>query len=106
MLKFNVKVLKACENEPKGWEKNIRKIGVILEKVFNRVYQFVIIKKQFSPPLFSLAPLPLWPEGAPGALGDKDDDKPTLTAFLPAPETATGAAIVICPGGGYGGRTR
>lgn len=49
-----------------------------------------------------LAPLPLWPAGAPGALGDKDDDKPTLTAFLPAPETATGAAIVICPGGGYG----
>lgn len=50
-----------------------------------------------------LAPLPLWPTGAPGALGDKDDDKPTLTAFLPTPETATGAAIVICPGGGYGG---
>jgi acetyl esterase/lipase len=50
-----------------------------------------------------LAPLPLWPDGAPGALGDKDDDKPTVTAFLPAPEKATGAAIVICPGGGYGG---
>jgi acetyl esterase/lipase len=48
-------------------------------------------------------PLPLWPAGAPGALGDKDDDKPTLTAFLPDAETATGAAIVICPGGGYGG---
>lgn len=50
-----------------------------------------------------LAPLPLWPAGAPGALGDKDDDKPTLTAFLPAPEKATGAAIVVCPGGGYAG---
>ena len=50
-----------------------------------------------------LPPLPLWPDGAPGALGEKDDDKPTLTAFLPAPEKATGAAIVICPGGGYGG---
>ena len=53
-----------------------------------------------------LAPLPLWPAGAPGApgaLGDNDDDKPTLTAFLPAPEKATGAAIVVCPGGGYGG---
>ena len=50
-----------------------------------------------------LDPIPLWPEGAHGALGDKDDDKPTLTAFLPAPEKATGAAIVICPGGGYGG---
>ena len=47
-----------------------------------------------------LDPIPLWPEGAPGALGDKDDDKPTLTAFLPAPDKATGAAIVICPGGG------
>ena len=50
-----------------------------------------------------LDPIPLWPDGAPGALGEKDDDKPTLTAFLPAPEKATGAAVVICPGGGYGG---
>src|SRR5882757_11585252 len=50
-----------------------------------------------------LDPILLWPNGAPGALGDKDDDKPTLAAFLPAPEKATGAAIVICPGGGYGG---
>lgn len=50
-----------------------------------------------------LEPIPLWSNGAPGALGDKDDDKPTLTAFLPPPEKATGAAIVICPGGGYGG---
>ena len=50
-----------------------------------------------------LDPIPLWPAGAPGALGDKDDDKPTLTAFLPSPEKATGAAVVVCPGGGYGG---
>jgi acetyl esterase/lipase len=46
---------------------------------------------------------PLWPDKAPGALGDNDDDKPTLTPFLPPSEKATGAAIVICPGGGYGG---
>lgn len=46
---------------------------------------------------------PLWPDGAPGALGKEAKDIPTLTVFLPAPETATGAAIVICPGGGYGG---
>lgn len=45
---------------------------------------------------------PLWPEGAPGALGQEAKDIPTLTVFLPAPEKATGAAIVICPGGGYG----
>jgi len=50
-----------------------------------------------------LDPIPLWPNGAPGALGTEEKDIPTLTAFLPAPEKATGAAIVICPGGGYGG---
>lgn len=50
-----------------------------------------------------LEPIALWPEGAPGALGISESDIPTLTAFLPAPEKATGAAIVICPGGGYGG---
>ena len=45
---------------------------------------------------------PLWPDGAPGAKGKAEGDKPTLTIYLPAPEKATGAAIVICPGGGYG----
>ena len=48
-------------------------------------------------------PILLWPDGAPGATGDKDQDKPTITPFLPDPAIATGAAIVICPGGGYGG---
>jgi len=46
---------------------------------------------------------PLWPDGAPGALGNGTNDIPTLTPFLPAPAKATGASIVICPGGGYGG---
>jgi len=45
----------------------------------------------------------LWPNGAPGAVGDEPADKPTLT-FFPAPEaTANGAAVIVCPGGGYGG---
>jgi len=46
---------------------------------------------------------PLWPAGAPGALGKEDKDIPTLTAYLPEPAKATGASVVICPGGGYGG---
>ncbi|MSU59864.1 MAG: alpha/beta hydrolase [Pedosphaera sp.] len=46
---------------------------------------------------------PLWPDGAPGALGTSSNDIPTLAAFLPATDKATGAAFVICPGGGYGG---
>lgn len=49
------------------------------------------------------APVPLWPDGAPGALGKEDKDIPTLTAFLPDADKATGAGVVICPGGAYGG---
>lgn len=45
----------------------------------------------------------LWPQGAPGAKGDSDNDKPTLTISLPPADKATGAAVVVCPGGGYGG---
>lgn len=46
-------------------------------------------------------PIPLWPDGAPGALGTNDWDIPTITPYLPDQATATGAAMVICPGGGY-----
>jgi acetyl esterase/lipase len=45
----------------------------------------------------------LWPQGAPGAKGDTLADRPTLTAYLPEPAMAVGTAVVICPGGGYGG---
>ncbi len=45
--------------------------------------------------------MPLWPDGAPGALGKDEKDIPTLTPFFPDPAKATGAAMVICPGGGY-----
>ena len=83
--------------------------------------------------------IPLWPDGAPGALGTKSNDIPTLTPYLPdaIPQSgttgltrqsypsprqqtvwntatrgttglkrqsnATGAAMVICPGGAYVG---
>jgi acetyl esterase/lipase len=47
--------------------------------------------------------LPLWPAGAPDALGEREQDKPALTVYLPVKDHATGAAMVICPGGGYGG---
>ena len=48
-------------------------------------------------------PLSLWPGGAPGALGKEDKDIPTLTPYFANRDRATGASIVICPGGGYGG---
>jgi acetyl esterase/lipase len=47
--------------------------------------------------------IPLWPRGAPGAKGsDPEKDVPTLTIWLPPAEKATGASVVVCPGGGYG----
>lgn len=46
-------------------------------------------------------PVPLWPGGAPGALGTSSNDIPTLTPYLADPTNATGAALIICPGGGY-----
>jgi len=46
------------------------------------------------------APTLLWPEGAPGAQGDTDADKPAIYAWLPA-ANPTKSAVVIAPGGGY-----
>lgn len=48
-------------------------------------------------------PVRLWPGAAPGAQGNQPEDIPTLTPYLPDEELASGAAMVICPGGGYGG---
>ena len=44
----------------------------------------------------------LWPDGAPGAKGDRPEDKPTLTIYLPEEKKGNCSAVVICPGGGYG----
>jgi acetyl esterase/lipase len=43
----------------------------------------------------------LWPKGAPGAVGDEPVDKPSLTIYAPPSDKANGAAMVVCPGGGY-----
>lgn len=45
----------------------------------------------------------LWADNAPRAQGTTDADIPTLTLYKPAADKANGAAIVVCPGGGYGG---
>jgi acetyl esterase/lipase len=58
-------------------------------------------------------PIPLWPQGAPGFESRRDEPEvakdyrvtnvhnPSITPFLPPKEKATGAAVVICPGGGH-----
>ena len=45
----------------------------------------------------------LWPSGAPGAKGsDPNRDVPSMTAWPAPADKATGASVVVCPGGGYG----
>ncbi len=55
----------------------------------------------------------LWPNGAPGSEARRAEPEqaqdywvknvhdPSITAYLPAPEKATGAAVVVVPGGGH-----
>ena len=45
----------------------------------------------------------LWTDKAPTGDGQFDTALPTITVYKPSAETATGTAMVICPGGGYGG---
>jgi acetyl esterase/lipase len=47
--------------------------------------------------------IPLWEGKAPHAVGESNTDKPTLTIYRPSADAANGAAVVVCPGGGYGG---
>lgn len=57
------------------------------------------------------APIVLWPEGVPGGLNGTEvvEDggrvssvhQPTLTPYLAPEGKRTGAAVIICPGGGY-----
>jgi len=57
--------------------------------------------------------IPLWPTGAPGFESRRDEQElaqdywvrnihnPSINAFLPPEDKATGAAVVIMPGGGH-----
>ncbi len=46
--------------------------------------------------------IPLWQEKAPQALGDKATDRPQLIVYPADPDKATGAGVIVLPGGGYG----
>ena len=63
-----------------------------------------------------LKEISLWPTGAPGSEGKTGKEKirtvgndqvvsnihnPSITPYLPAKEKATGAAVIIAPGGGH-----
>src|SRR6266536_2098789 len=43
----------------------------------------------------------IWHNIAPNTLGKEPLDSPTLTPYLSPKEKATGAAVIVCPGGDY-----
>ena len=43
----------------------------------------------------------LWPNGAPGATGTSDEDKPAIIPIVPDAAKSNGAAILVIPGGGF-----
>ncbi|WP_296460392.1 alpha/beta hydrolase [Rubinisphaera sp.] len=45
----------------------------------------------------------LWPDGAPDAKGTEAVDRPTLAVYQPSIRYEQKTAVVVCPGGGYGG---
>ncbi len=48
-----------------------------------------------------LQTIPLWEKGAPGALGDRDEDKSTITYYAPVDASETRTAVIVAPGGSY-----
>ena len=44
----------------------------------------------------------LWPNGAPGTLGNADEDKPALTLYPATGAEKVPTGIIVCPGGSYG----
>jgi len=78
-----------------------------------RVWTIAVLAALAAAPCAAQEVIPLWPGGAPGFESRRDEPElardywvrnihqPTLTAWLPDPEKATGAAVIICPGGGH-----
>ena len=71
----------------------------------------------FAVASFAAEPILLWPNGAPGSEGKTSPETmrinppdeqvisnlnfPSITPFLPNPDKATGAAVIVIPGGGH-----
>lgn len=73
----------------------------IFAGVKNALFMFGLLGSLLSALAEGTNAFPLWPDGAPGALGKRPQDIPDLTPFFSDSAKATGAAVVICPGGGY-----
>ncbi|MBN1457528.1 MAG: alpha/beta hydrolase [Sedimentisphaerales bacterium] len=68
--------------------------------MYKRICFFIIFC--LCTPIFAAEQMLLWQGGAPKALGTEDKDIPLLYLYPADKDNNTGAAVVVCPGGGYG----
>jgi endo-1,4-beta-xylanase len=77
----------------------------------------LLLAQAASPASPKIETLPLWPGGAPGAASNGGDEtvrvteqgehvvsnvhRPSIAVYLPSKKLATGAAVVVVPGGGH-----
>src|SRR5687768_451419 len=73
---------------------SIKFSALIIQLVFVVVTSTTVAQKLADPIL-------LWPNGAPGATGSSDEDKPAIIPFIPEPAERNGAAVLVVPGGGF-----
>ena len=78
---------------------------------------FLLICSYFGFAAAQQAPIKLWPKGAPGVEGSITSEtvrlnpdgehilsniqEPSITPYLPSKADATGAAVIVAPGGGH-----
>src|SRR6187549_242151 len=66
------------------------------------LFLLILLTSIFTAAAQKLAdPILLWPEGAPGATGVSDEDKPAVIPFVPESSRRNGAAVLVVPGGGF-----
>jgi acetyl esterase/lipase len=62
----------------------------------------LVAAQQPAPPLMQEPQtILLWPDGAPGATGQDDRDRPTITVYMPPNTSGPMTAMIIAPGGSY-----
>jgi acetyl esterase/lipase len=67
-----------------------------------KIILVIIATVVFMVNIAAQTPINLWSGDAPNAKGNEAIDIPTITPFPAPKDKATGAAIIVFPGGGYG----
>ncbi|MBI2422788.1 MAG: alpha/beta hydrolase [Candidatus Hydrogenedentes bacterium] len=79
------------------WKHVIGWVGSIM------LFGTLVCDAKADPSVLTGKTLPLWEGETPFRAGTGPGHEPSITVYLPEAGAATGAGLVVCPGGGYGG---